>query len=126
MLIIDLHPLYAFSKISLLPSKILIYLIVGKLLFLLLKILNFLFGIVILKSDEHSSKAFSPISVTLLEIITSVSDEQFLKAFLPISVTPFGISIFVSDEHPSKAFSPISVTLFGITIFVSDRHPENV
>ena len=64
------------------------------------------------------AKAYSPINVTLSEIVISDSCSQLPKAYFSIVVTPSGITSS-SIEHPRNAFSPIEVTLLGNVMLVT-------
>ena len=79
-------------------------------------------------NDEHPEIALTnAVSVTEdgnKNVILFI-DEHSSKAYWPISVTEEGIVISVNDEHPQKAHSLISVTEEGIMISVNDEHPLN-
>ena len=88
----------------------------------------------------HPEKASFPIEVKVFGKLTSLMEEQRSKAFSPIVVTPLGILTDVSDLHPKhilsgkevrlleklisskalqpiKACTPIETMLSGIVIF---------
>ena len=69
-------------------------------------------------------KAWSPINVTLLGMVSEVRLEQLWKELLPSDVTLLGIVIDVRPEQPEKVPSPIDVTLLGIFTEVRPEQPE--
>jgi hypothetical protein len=77
-------------------------------------------------SEEHSSKASSPMIVTLSGMVTEVREVQLLKALISIFFTLLPMLTEVSEEQSWKAARPILVTLLGITTEVSDLQRKNV
>ena len=69
-------------------------------------------------SPEQLKKAYLPIEVTELPMVTEVRPEQPAKAPSPIEVTELGMVTEVSPEQPEKARSPIEVTELGMVVFL--------
>ena len=74
---------------------------------------------------KHPLKAFSPMLVTPLPIVTDVKPLQPLKAPSPMLATLFGIVMEVRPQQPSKAFSPILITSSPRIISCIDDDPLN-
>ena len=72
----------------------------------------------------QSTKAPSPILVTLFGIDKFVKEEQLAKVASPMLVTLFGIVMLVKEEQPAKAKSPMLVTLFEIVMLVKEEQPR--
>jgi hypothetical protein len=77
-------------------------------------------------SDVQPEKAYDPIVVTVLGMLSSVSDAQPEKALEPIVVTVLGMLISLSDLQSEKGYDPIVVTVLGIAIDVSDVPQKKV
>jgi hypothetical protein len=73
-------------------------------------------------SEEHSSKASSPIVVTESGSVMDVSEEHFEKAPYPIVVSESDSVMDVSEEHSQKAPFPIVVSESGSVMDVSEEH----
>ena len=63
-------------------------------------------------------KAYKPIVVTELGMVTEVKPVQYPKALSPIDVTELPMVTEVKPEQPQKALSPIVVTEPGIMVFL--------
>ena len=72
-----------------------------------------------LVSPVQSWKAYIPIYVTELPIVTPVSRMQPRKATLPIEVTELPIVTLVSPVQPSKADAPIEITSNCLLLYVT-------
>ena len=73
----------------------------------------------------HWTKAFLPMLVTELGIVTLLRLEQELKAFSPMLVTESGIMTLMRLEQLEKAKSPMRVTFEGTTssrVWLHGRH----
>jgi len=80
-------------------------------------ILVTLVGIVTVVSPEHSWKACAPILVTIVGMLTDINPDC-LKTPILSEVTLVGMMIDCNAVHPSKANASIVVTLVGIVILV--------
>jgi len=66
----------------------------------------------------QTEKAYTPMLVTLLGIVTLISFSHQEKALKPMMVTLLGIVMLVRLVQLSKALSPMMVTLLGIVTLV--------